>query len=133
MPYLTSAQVTGLPSCQVAPLRRVKLHAFPPSAALPVSVARSGARAGNESCRVADAQAVRVRWNTLPAKAMSAPTLSRCGSHTLTGPCRRMCRVPPAVTGTLEMGSIVATVLAEQDANTRLRARPTATAVPQCL
>src|SRR5665647_3992527 len=44
-----------------------------------------------------------------------------------------MCRVSPAVAGAPEMGSIVAAVRGEQDANTRLRAKPTATAALQLL
>jgi len=40
-PYLTSSQVTSLPSCQVSPSFRVKLHWVASALAVPVSVAMS--------------------------------------------------------------------------------------------
>src|SRR5450631_3063048 len=128
IPYFTSAQVTGLRSCHVSPSRKVKLHVLPPSATVPVFVARSGARAGNVSCRVGGAHAVRVRWNTRPSNAISAPTLSRCGSHVPTGPWPRTYRVPPAAAGTEVVASTKAAVLGEQDAETKTRPKPMTTA-----
>ncbi len=41
-PYLTSSQVTGEPSSQVAPSRIVNFHDFASADGVPVSVARSG-------------------------------------------------------------------------------------------
>jgi hypothetical protein len=41
-PYLTSSQVTSVPSCQVTPSRSVNAHVLPPSEAVPRSVAMSG-------------------------------------------------------------------------------------------
>ena len=41
-PYLTSSQVTGEPSSQFAPSRRVNCHDLASSFGVPVSVARSG-------------------------------------------------------------------------------------------
>ena len=74
MPYLTSAQVTGLPSCHLASSRIVNFHVLPPSDMVPVSVARSGVSLDCSSLVAPGGKVVSVRSKTRLANWMSAPT-----------------------------------------------------------
>ena len=60
-PYLTSSQVTGEPSSQVAPSRIVNFHDFASADAVPVSVARSGTRVLAAFSSLVTLYAVRLR------------------------------------------------------------------------
>ena len=71
MPYFTSAQVTGRPSCQAAPARSTNDHVRPPSRVVPVSRARSGTRVRCWSGVVPGANVVSVLLNRRLATDMS--------------------------------------------------------------
>ena len=79
-PYLTSAQVTGVPSSNVTPSRSVNDHGVASSFGVPRSVAMSGTIVGAVGAVARTCTASACAWCSPVKNAMSSPVYMRCGS-----------------------------------------------------